>query len=150
LTKSSARRSGTASIISKNIIVTVHYYHPMAFTHQGAPWSSHGDHVGVTWEGAPEEQEAVVRHLDGVRVWAERHNRPILLGEFGAYDRADMASRVRYTNFVARHAESLGWSWSYWQFDSDFIVYDIDEDAWVRAHPPCIDSQQARPTAVGW
>ena len=116
----------------RNIIVTVHYYHPMDFTHQGAPWSKHGDQVGITWEGTPEQQEAIVRHLDGVRVWAERHDRPILLGEFGSYDKADMASRVRYTNFVARHAESLGWSWSYWQFDSDFVVYDIDADAWVE------------------
>jgi endoglucanase len=116
----------------RNIIVTVHYYHPMAFSHQGAPWSEHGDHAGVTWKGTPAEQEAVVRHLDGVRVWAEGQNRPILLGEFGAYDKADMASRVRYTNFVARHAEHLGWSWSYWQFDSDFVVYDIDEDTWVK------------------
>jgi endoglucanase len=32
---------------------------------------------------------------------------------------------------MARHAESLGWSWSYWQFDSDFVVYDIDRDEWV-------------------
>ena len=58
-------------------------------------------------------------------------NRPISLGEFGAYDRADMASRTRYTSFVARCAERLGWSWSYWQYDSDFIVYDIDRDCWI-------------------
>jgi endoglucanase len=115
----------------RNIIVTVHYYHPMEFTHQGAPWSSHQDEVH-TWNGSPEEQAAIVRHLDGVRAWAERENRPILLGEFGVYDKADMASRVRWTDFVARHVESLGWSWSYWQFDSDFIVYDIDADAWVE------------------
>ena len=29
-------------------------------------------------------------------------------------------------------AESLGWAWSYWQFDSDFILYNIDEDHWTE------------------
>lgn len=116
----------------RNIIVTVHYYHPMPFTHQGASWSSHRDKIGVQWLGTPDEKQAIVRDLDKVRIWAEQQNRPIFLGEFGAYDKADMASRVRYTNFVARQAEKLGWSWSYWQFDSDFIVYDIDQDCWVE------------------
>jgi endoglucanase len=39
---------------------------------------------------------------------------------------------VRYTDFVARAAEKFGWSWAYWQFDSDFIVYNINEDHWVE------------------
>lgn len=115
----------------RNIIVTVHYYHPMPFTHQGAPWSEHRNVVGVEWRGTPEEQQAIIHDLSKVRVWAEQQQRPIYLGEFGAYEKADMASRARYTGFVARHAEHLGWSWGYWQFDSDFIVYDIDQDAWV-------------------
>jgi len=33
---------------------------------------------------------------------------------------------------VAQQAESLGWSWSYWQFDSDFVVYDMAKDGWVE------------------
>jgi endoglucanase len=115
----------------RNIIVTVHYYHPMPFTHQGASWSSHRDVVGMEWHGTPEEQQAIVRDLGKVQRWAEQQNRPIYLGEFGAYDKADMASRAHYTSFVARHAEHLGWSWGYWQFDSDFVVYDIDQDRWV-------------------
>jgi endoglucanase len=41
-------------------------------------------------------------------------------------------ARVRWTAHVARTAESLGWAWTYWQFDSDFIVYDIDKDSWVE------------------
>jgi endoglucanase len=50
------------------------------------------------------------------------------------YDRggADIDSRVRYTSFLARTAESLGWAWTYWQFASDFIVYDIAKDDWVQ------------------
>ena len=45
---------------------------------------------------------------------------------------ADIDSRVRYTSYLARTAESLGWAWTYWQFDSDFIVYDIAKDDWVQ------------------
>jgi endoglucanase len=116
----------------KNIIVTVHYYHPNSFTHQGAPWTQYRDQVGTPWLGTAEEQKTINDELDKVQVWARQHNRPIYLGEFGAYDRADMESRVRYTNYVARQAESLGWSWGYWQFDSDFIVYDIPADRWVE------------------
>ncbi|MCJ7548172.1 MAG: glycoside hydrolase family 5 protein, partial [Anaerolineae bacterium] len=115
----------------RNIIVTVHYYHPMAFTHQGASWSEHRDKSNIEWAGTREEQAANIHDLDKVRGWAEQQNRPVLLGEFGAYDKADMASRARYTIFVCRQAERLGWSWSYWQFDSDFIAYDIDQDCWV-------------------
>jgi len=30
-----------------------------------------------------------------------------------------------------RSAEERGWAWTHWQFDSDFIVYDIDKDRWA-------------------
>ncbi len=43
-----------------------------------------------------------------------------------------MASRVAYTAAAAREAEARGWAWAYWQFDSDFIAYDIKKDAWVE------------------
>lgn len=115
----------------RRIVVTVHYYHPMPFTHQGAHWSEYRDKKGVEWLGTPQEHNRIISDLGKVQLWAEEHNRPIFLGEFGAYDKGDMASRVRYTSFLTRHAETLGWSWSYWQFDSDFIVYDIDGDCWV-------------------
>ncbi len=62
----------------------------------------------------------------------EAHFRPILLGEFGAYEKAPMESRVRYIAAVARAAEARGWAWAYWQFDSDFIVYDVDRGRWVE------------------
>jgi endoglucanase len=117
-----------------NIIVTVHYYLPMEFTHQGASWSASTANLhGITW-GTDAEKATVVKDFAGVQQWSKAQNRPILLGEFGAYDRggADIDSRVRYTSFVARTAESLGWAWAYWQFDSDFIVYDMAKDDWVQ------------------
>jgi endoglucanase len=116
----------------RNIIVTVHYYSPMEFTHQGARWTSHRDEVGVEWNGTPEERQAIIKDFEKAQAWAEKHDRPLFLGEFGAYDRADMDSRVRYISFVTRQAEKLGWSWAYWQFDSDFILYDIPNNRWVE------------------
>jgi endoglucanase len=118
----------------RNIVVTVHYYLPMNFTHQGARWNkSTANLSGITW-GTDEEKRKVEDDFATVQEWSKAQKRPILLGEFGAYDRGgtDMDSRVRYTSHVARTAESLGWAWTYWQFDSDFIVYDMAKDDWVQ------------------
>jgi endoglucanase len=116
----------------RHLIVTVHYYLPMDFTHQGAAWAGRQDKMGVPWIGTIEEQAAVATDFNKAQSWAERHERPIFLGEFGAYDKADMASRARYTDCVARTAEWCGWSWAYWQFDSDFVAYDILRERWVE------------------
>lgn len=116
----------------RNLIVTVHYYKPMEFTHQGASWTNQRDKLGVDWSATPEQLGAMKRDFDKVSAWAKEHNRPIYLGEFGAYDKAPMESRVRYISSVTRAAEQRGWSWGYWQFDSDFILYDVKRDAWVE------------------
>lgn len=116
----------------RNLIVTVHYYKPMEFTHQGASWSGHKDKTGVTWTGSDAQRKAIRDDFGKAAAWGKAHNRPLFLGEFGAYDKGPMDSRVRYTDAVARTAESLDWSWAYWQFDSDFILYDIQKDAWVE------------------
>jgi endoglucanase len=117
----------------RNIIVAIHYYMPIQFTHQGAPWSTNNkDLSGIEWKNTESEEQAVKADFDIAQEWSALHKRPLSLGEFGAYDKADMASRVRWTNFIARQAEARNWSWSYWQFDSDFIVYDIDKAEWVK------------------
>ncbi len=116
----------------RHIIVTVHYYLPMRFTHQGASWAKEYTSLsGVTW-GSEEDKHRVDQDFGQAQAWSVREKRPILLGEFGAYDKGDMASRVRYTSYVARKAESLGWAWTYWQFDSDFLAYDMTKDDWVQ------------------
>jgi endoglucanase len=115
----------------QHLIVTVHYYKPMSFTHQGASWTDQKDKSGVAW-GNDAERKAVQADFDRVTAWSKEHHRPIYLGEFGAFDKGPMESRVRYTDFVARAAEAAGWSWGYWQFDSDFILWDMKADAWVE------------------
>ncbi len=116
----------------RNLIVTVHYYSPFDFTHQGASWAGKQDKLGVPWDGTEKDKAAIVKDFDRAAAWAARQKRPMYLGEFGAYDKAEMAARVRWTSFVAREAEKRGWAWGYWQFDGDFIVYDIRAGKWVE------------------
>lgn len=116
----------------RNLIVTVHYYQPFEFTHQGTPWTELRDKTGVAWNGNEQECQAVLRDFEKAQAWAQKHNRPLYLGEFSAYEKAEMPSRARYVGYVARQAEKMGWSWAYWQFDSDFILYDIPNHRWTE------------------
>ena len=116
----------------RHIIVTVHYYAPVAFTHQGARWVEETKNLsGITW-GTDAELAKLVKDFDAVKAWSDVHQRPIFLGEFGAYEKGDMDSRARYLSAVARVAEAHGFPWAYWQFDSDFIAYDVDKDEWIE------------------
>ena len=115
----------------QHIIATFHYYHPMEFTHQGAAWVPQYKQLGVSW-GTEADYTLLNKELDSVKEWADAHKRPIFLGEFGAYETGAMADRAKWTSAVARGAEARGFSWAYWQFTRDFIVYDVDKDAWIE------------------
>jgi endoglucanase len=77
-----------------------------------------------------DEGTAIRERLDEAAQWAEKNNRPIFLGEFGAYEKADMGSRVRWTTFVRLEIEKRGFSWAYWEFGAGFGVYDREEKVW--------------------
>ncbi len=117
-----------------NLILTVHYYLPMRFTHQGAYWVQDSDAwLGTPWEASPEQKKAVSDDFDFAQSWAQSHNLPVYLGEFGAYSRAEMESRARWTEFVTRQAETRGWSWAYWEFCAGFGAYDPERQVWRTA-----------------
>jgi endoglucanase len=115
----------------RHIIVTFHYYDPFQFTHQGAEWVAGSDAwLGTTWEGDLMQKQAIEEYLDWAAMWGEENYRPLYLGEFGAYGKADMQSRALWTAFVARQAEERGMSWAYWEFCSGFGVYDKELGRW--------------------
>ena len=103
----------------------------MEFTHQGSPWVPQYKLTGQNW-GSPADLAALKKDFDTVKAWSDQWNRPILLGEFGAFETGPMDGRIRYTDAVARSAEAHGFAWAYWQFDKDFVVYDVASDRWVE------------------
>ena len=116
----------------RNILVTFHSYEPFQFTHQGASWAGNMKDVhGIPFTAADEAR--IKADYDKVAAWSKANDRPVLMGEFGAYEKSGtpIEDRARYTATVRREAEAHGFPWAYWQFDSDFIVWDMAKDAWV-------------------
>lgn len=126
----------------RNLIVTFHYYAPIRFTHQGAPWSPTFSRIGPLDWGSAEDESKARADFEKIRSWSEREKRPIYVGEFGVYEAAPAEARTRYLSFVARSAERLGWAWAYWQFDHDFAAFDSARQTWkpdiLRALMPAV------------
>lgn len=117
----------------RNLIGTFHYYDPFAFTHQGAEWVDNSDPwLGTTWDASDREQRAIESTFSRIVRWSNRYDRPVYMGEFGAYSRADMDSRARWTEFVADQAEANDFSWSYWEFGAGFGVMDRSTREWIE------------------
>jgi endoglucanase len=111
--------------------VAVHYYNPFQFTHQGAEWVPGSDAwLGTRWSATPAQLQAIQREFSEAAAWSAANNRPLNIGEFGAYSKADMASRALWTEYVARIAESNGMSWHYWEFIAGFGVYNGTTNDW--------------------
>jgi endoglucanase len=108
----------------ENLIVTFHNYAPFEFTHQGAEWVDGSNAwLGREWpvgsdEASMESDFQLARRLQ------EMLGVPLLMGEFGAYSKADLESRVRFTRAMVEQAEANGIGWCYWEFAAGFGIYD--------------------------
>ena len=110
----------------ENLILSFHNYDPFHFTHQGADWTGGemDQYLGTQWTGTDSEKKYLDHIFKTVKAWSEAAKIPVLLGEFGAYSKADMESRERWTAYMRETAEYYGFAWSYWEFCAGFGIYD--------------------------
>lgn len=115
------------------IAMTFHYYSPMELTHQGAPWVEGGGKkwMGTTWTGSLLEQTRLELDFNQALRFGYENNVPIYLGEFGVYQKAAMASRVNWTSAIVRAANERKMGYAYWEFYSNFRLFDPRKNAWI-------------------
>jgi endoglucanase len=118
----------------KNVIVSIHYYTPLEFTHQGAPWMGERSKawIGTKWTGTDAEKKVATDFFDAAAAWGKKNNLPVNLGEFGVYKKVDAESRVRWAKFVAESAAKRGMSLLWWDFCAEFALYDRDTKSWNK------------------
>lgn len=113
------------------LIVTVHYYNPFDFTHQGADFAGITA-TGVTWDSTATQIQAVKNDMDIIQAYSEAHNVPIYIGEFGAIQNADDSSRATWAGHLRKTFESYGFSAAYWEYCSGFGIYDAALDCYYN------------------
>lgn len=132
-----------------NIALTIHYYEPLVFTHQRAPWVGFKDTMpavtfpGVTPDlkgyttpdyhqnikpGVVLDDASVEKAYADVSKWLAAHapNIEVYVGEFGVFSPADAASKKHWIKTVRTDAEKRGWGWAVWDYNDSFGVRGHD------------------------
>lgn len=121
----------------KNTIITVHFYEPFKFTHQGASWVEGAEAwIGTRWLATQPQRKVLLDYLNVVDKWNAAPNRgfEINIGEFGVYSQyAPPEDQQAWTAFITREAEKRGYSWNYWEYSSGFGAYDPHSKQWRKA-----------------
>ena len=113
-----------------NLILTIHYYNPFDFTHQGADWAGMTDPAKVTWDSTAVEVGAIKNDMDIIKQYSDRYNVPVYIGEYGAIGNADDASRARWIGCLQSFFHEYGFSSAYWEFCSGFGIYEPGLDCY--------------------
>ena len=118
----------------QHIVVTVHYYSPFQFTHQGADFAGPEamKSLGRKWTGTKAEQQAVERDFDTALAWA-----PCTSGQYSLVNSAPIprptSNRAhRWTRFIVEQAAERKMGTAYWEFCSGFGIYDSQRNQWLE------------------
>jgi endoglucanase len=114
-----------------NIAVTVHYYGPHEFTHEGAEWIKPPPKFGRRW-GTNADKEKVRDMGRAIADWGRTHGYAMFLGEFGVNQNVALDQRVLWLTETRSAWEANGLAWCVWDYAAAFPLYDQKKEAWIE------------------
>lgn len=112
----------------ENIILSVHSYAPMDFTHQGAWWTENRTHCDYT----DSVKAAFTSEIEDIAYYEERTGRKAWLSEWGTcHGLATDEEIAQYATDFTKACRDNGVSYCYWELANSFKVYDLIRGTWL-------------------
>jgi endoglucanase len=90
--------------------------------------------------GQPWDAERIAIEIGGAAAWADRHQRPVIINEFGVLGwKAPVEDRIRWLRAVRRSAERHCMGWTHWEYADGFGFVrrigksEVPDEALVKA-----------------
>jgi len=112
----------------KNIIVSIHNYSSMKFTHQGANWLGFSSNRVTLTQATKDE---ITSNLKNSQNYMIKTGRTVWISEWGIYlGTANHDDVSEYMSFFRKQCEERGLPWCLWEFCVGFGAYDLTNDTW--------------------
>ena len=128
-----------------NMIYSVHFYEPLLFTHQNAPWISNPEiktertypgsygpgferKYGLTMSAGDWDRNRIKKEFEPVNTFRKKYNTQIICNEFGVYTPVELQAQLRWYDDLLSVLEEMEIGFSYWNYKNlDFGIISTGE-----------------------
>jgi aryl-phospho-beta-D-glucosidase BglC (GH1 family) len=128
-----------------NIIYSVHFYEPLLFTHQKAPWINNPEiqvertypcdygegfvrKYGFVQSAGLWDRDRFVKEFENVDKFSKKYNSPVICDEFGVYTPVELNAQLRWYDDLLSVLKQMNIGFSYWNYKNlDFGIISIGE-----------------------